>query len=92
MGNKISARADKDEINEWTLIDSADYSLPHPSDSVGIGIQNAMPFVLDESLRTSINLNFLRHNAFMQISQSIGRFDLTSGIRTAYWDLNEEYL
>ena len=91
-GIKSQQEQIKDEINEWTLIDSVDYSLPHPSDSVGIGIQNAMPFVLDESLRTSINLNSLRHNAFMQISQSIGRFDLTSGIRTAYWDLNEEYL
>ena len=69
-----------------------DYSLPHPTDSIGIGIQNVEPFVLDESLRTSINLKSLRHNAFMQISQSLGQFDLTSGIRTAYWDLNEEYL
>ena len=91
-GIKSQQEQIRDEINEWILIDSADYSLPHPSDSIGIGIQNAEPFVLDESLRTSINLKSLRHNAFMQISQSLGQFDLTSGIRTAYWDLNEEYL
>ena len=91
-GIKSQMEKIKDEINEWTLIDSADFSLPHPADSVGIGIQNNVPFILDESLRTSINLASMRHNAYMQFSQSIGRFDLTSGIRTAYWDLNDEYL
>ncbi len=82
----------KDEINEWTLIDSADFSLPHPADSIGLGFQNSKPFTLDESLRTTIKLQSLRHSAFLQMSQSIGRFDLTSGIRTSYWDLNDEYL
>ena len=81
-----------DQINEWTLIDSSDYSLPHPSDSIGIGISQSSPFFLDESLRTSIELNSYRHSGFMQINQQLGRFDLNSGIRISYWDLNEEYL
>ena len=81
-----------DEINEWTLIDSSDYSLPHPVDSIGVGIQNPTSFVLDESLRTSIDLNSNRYNAYMQFEQKLGRFNLNSGIRTAYWSLNDEYL
>lgn len=91
-GLKSQSEQIDDEINEWTLIDSADYSLPHPADSVGVGIQNSRPFYLDESLRTSISLNSFRHQAYMQLSQQLGRFDLTSGIRASYWDLNEEYL
>ena len=82
----------KDEINEWTLIDSSDYSLPHPVDSIGIGLQNPTSFVLDESLRTSIDLDSYRFNAYMQFEQKLGRFNLNSGIRTSYWTLNEEYL
>ena len=82
----------KDEINEWTLIDSSDYSLPHPVDSIGIGLQNPTSFVLDESLRTSIDLDSYRYNAYMQFEQKLGRFNVNSGIRTSYWTLNEEYL
>ena len=68
----------KDEINEWTLIDSSDYSLPHPVDSIGIGLQNPTSFVLDESLRTSIDLDSYRFNAYMQFEQKLGRFNLNS--------------
>jgi hypothetical protein len=82
----------KDEINEWTLIDSSDYSLPHPADSIGQGIQYPTSFVLDESLRTSINIESYRHSAYMQFEQKLGRFNLNSGIRTSYWSLNQEYL
>ena len=62
----------RDEINEWTLIDSSDYSLPHPVDSVGIGIQKSNSiYVLDESLKTSINLDSYRHTAFMQFNKKL---------------------
>ena len=91
-GIKSQREIIKDEINEWTLIDSSDFSLPHPADSIGLGIQNPTPFYLNEALRTSIKLDSYRHTAYMQFSQQLGKFDLTSGIRTSYWDLNEEYL
>jgi len=91
-GIKTQREKIKDEINEYTLIDSSDFSLPHPADSIGTGIQNSTPFYLDDALRTSINLNSNRHTAFMQFSQQLDKFDLTSGIRTSYWDLNDEYL
>ena len=60
-------------------------------DSIGM-VYKTNIFVLDESHKTSIDLDSYRYNAYMQFEQKLGRFNLNSGIRTSYWTLNEEYL
>lgn len=82
----------RDEISEWILIDSAGFSLAHPVDSIATGITQPESFDLEENLKADISLESYRHNAYMQFTQQLGRFNITSGIRGSYWDVNEEFL
>ncbi len=91
-GVKSQMESIKDEISEYTLIDSSSFSLPHPFDSIGQSVASTISFELDEALKTSIELNSLRHNAFMELQHKFNRLSINSGIRTSYWDLNEEFL
>ena len=91
-GLKTQIEKIKDELSEWTLIDSSRFSLPHPSDDVGNTINSTPDFILDDAVRSSIQLQSYRHSGFIQMRNSINQFDLTAGTRFSYWDLNEEYL
>lgn len=91
-GVKSQAERIRDELSEWTLIDSAGFSLAHPVDSIAVGIQYPESFDLNEVLKASAELSSYRHTAYMQLQQQIDRVTLNAGIRGSYWDLNEEYL
>jgi hypothetical protein len=82
----------QDEISEYTLIDSSSFSLPHPSDNIGGTITESLNFELEDVLKTSIELNSLRHSGYMEMQHKFGGVSLNSGIRTSYWDLNEEFI
>lgn len=94
-GAKIQHEFIDDRLNEWVLIDSAGYSLPHPTSYPGIVVDNP-PFELNSSVRTNINLGSNRYTAFLQNTWTIdgdnNRVNLTSGIRLNYWDLNNQLL
>ncbi|MGC6429368.1 MAG: TonB-dependent receptor [Flavobacteriales bacterium] len=91
-GFKTQIEEIRDQINEWALIDSSGYSLPVAENQLGQSINEATNFELNSFLKTNIELNSMRYNGFAQIEHKIGRFNLNSGIRTSYWDLNEEHL
>lgn len=82
-----------DIVDEWQVLDSADYSMPHPADIVGV-----YPDVLPE---LAINATYKSHNVlsinnldcFAQDSWTIqceddGEFVLTGGLRANYWGYN----
>ncbi len=98
-GVKAQTEIINDKLNEWTLIDSAGYSLPHPPDSVGYttpGLQPQLPFELNEALHTSINLHTNRLSGYLQNTwqfiRDTAQISLTAGIRSNYWDFNNQLL
>lgn len=84
-----------DHLNEWVLIDSAGYSLPHPVSIPG-QINEKPEFLLNSSVNTSNKIVSNRYSAFLQNTWTLDgesdRLHLTAGIRTNYWDLNNQML
>jgi len=88
-----------DKLKEWTLIDSAGYSLPNVMDSVGYTnsvVQPYYDFELNELINTTINLSSNRISGFLQNTwiyyiDSL-KFSLTAGVRANYWDFNNQLL
>ncbi len=76
-----------DRLSEWSLIDSAGYSLPqYPQDAIR----------LQDTLNTRIGLTSNRISAFVQNTWEFlrphGRFALTAGFRGNYWDFNRQFI
>ncbi|MGI8893879.1 MAG: TonB-dependent receptor, partial [Bacteroidia bacterium] len=75
-----------DKIKEWTVIDSADYSIPQQPDTI---------ILFPELISTSASLNSNRISAYLQNSwyfSDTSRTSVTAGIRASYWDINEELI
>jgi len=74
-----------DRLNEWTLIDSAGFSLPQQPDHA---------IHLQDTLNTQISMQSNRLSGFLQntweFTRPHGRFALTGGLRANYWDFNEQ--
>lgn len=83
-GVKYQREEINDQLNEWTRLDSAGYSLIYDTTQVQ----------LNEVLKTDINLSSNRFSGFVQnswsISDSTHEMNLTLGVRAQYWDLNGE--
>jgi len=85
-GLKYQRETINDKINEWERLDSAGYSLPYTPNSVE----------LVNVLKTTNNLSSNRVEGFVQNTFTIRDEDkrelqITAGLRTAYWDLNNEF-
>ena len=93
-GVKYQHESIEDEMNEWVMIDSAGYSLPHPPDTPGMVNSNDNPFDLYDIIRTTANINSNRYTAFVQntwgVDPDSSKFTLTGGIRANYWDYNQQ--
>ena len=89
-----------DQLSEWDLIDSSDYTRPRPPDSIGYIDPLAQPFnalVMDEFVRSSNKISSSRFTGFVQDSWEIfdngeSHMALTYGVRAHYWDYNKEFL
>ncbi|GAB4313772.1 MAG: carboxypeptidase-like regulatory domain-containing protein [Bacteroidales bacterium] len=88
-----------DKTSEWTLIDSAGYTLPRPPDSVGYThpeLQPDYPLVLQERIKTTADLFSNRLTAFIQDRwdgpEEDSPFALTAGVRFSWWDMNKQLL
>jgi hypothetical protein len=70
-----------DNIREWTMLDSADYSVPIDTNLL----------TLDYFLKSKLDMHSMRYNAYLQhdlmISDS-SNTQLSTGIRASYWDYN----
>lgn len=98
-GVKMQRELITDKLREWTLIDSAGYSLPHPPDSAGYVDPLVQPYdslVLQDVTRAKNELSSNRYNGFIQNSWNFNtdstKLTLVAGIRTSYWDLNKQFL
>ncbi|NVN95323.1 MAG: carboxypeptidase-like regulatory domain-containing protein [Bacteroidetes bacterium] len=95
-GAKYQLEQIVDKLNEWKLVDSSDYTLPNPPDSIGSNNPPHYPLELQNVYKAKNDLSSNRVSGFIQDTWTIdgdtNRLSLTSGIRFSYWDLNQELL
>ena len=91
-GVRMQKEEIEDEISEWNLIDSAFFNFPHPDDNIGGNGDPNQEIVMNELLKTQINLSSYRNSGYMQISRDIGNLTINGGTRGSYWTYNEELL
>ncbi|MDR4987582.1 MAG: TonB-dependent receptor [Bacteroidales bacterium] len=76
-----------DRLSEWSLIDSAGYSLPRQPDHL---------LLLQDTLNTRIGIQSNRVSAYIQNTWEFlrphGRFALTAGVRSNYWNFNNQLI
>lgn len=98
-GFKYQHESITDNLKEWTLIDSAGYSLPNTPDSIGYtqpALQPADAFELNDLINTNLTLNSNRLSAYVQNTWTYyydsTKFAITAGLRTNYWDFSKQWL
>lgn len=76
-----------DKLSEWNLVDSAGYAIPRQP-------RNAI--LLQDTVNARIFLQSSRISGFLQNSwefgSSHGRYILTAGVRSSYWNYNHQWL
>lgn len=86
------------QLSEWYLVDSAGFSTPHPTDSVGYtnpNVQKHQSINLNDVFKTSHQLTSQRLMGYVQDRYKFqmrdsSRFILTYGVRANYLDLNKQ--
>ena len=91
-GMKFQNEKIDDKISEWTLIDSAGFTLPHPYDSIGLPSNPNQQVLMNELLKTDISISSVRQSGYLEYSQDINNLSLNAGTRSSYWSYNEELL
>jgi hypothetical protein len=91
-GIRVQKEEIEDKISEWNLIDSAFFNFPHPNDNIGDNSNQNQEIIMNELLKTQINLSSYRNSGYMQISRDIGSLTINGGTRGSYWTYNEELL
>ena len=84
-----------DRINEWEMIDSAGFSLPHPADSIGSPNPPHHLFNINYLSKghNVLNINSLDgyiHNEWNLNTQNDDIVTLSLGLRANYWGYNNE--
>jgi hypothetical protein len=87
------------QLSEWQMIDSAGYTLPHSSDSVGYVNSNVQPNNPLEMQNVVKAQNIITSNQYSGYYQQKWIFDtdstamsLTAGVRSNYLDMNQQLL
>lgn len=91
-GIKIQKEDIQDKIKEWTLIDSAGFTLPHPFDNIGNNSNPDQEILMSEYINSNISLSSYRESGHIEFSKDITNFTLNSGVRMSYWTFNKELL
>jgi hypothetical protein len=96
-GLKYSRQNVDDRIREWDMIDSAGYSLPHPSNIPGDAHPSNPDFILKNFAGGQNNLLINRYSAFISNEwkfklKNRDKITLTGGLRAFYWDFGNEFL
>lgn len=84
-----------DFINEWEMIDSAGYSLPHPNDSIGSAnpphpLFNIQHLSKGHNELQINNIDGYVHNEWTFNSKNADVLTLSLGLRANYWGYNNE--
>lgn len=94
-GLRFQHQAIDDVVDEWQIMDSAGYSLPHIPDVIG-GYPDVLPEIGMDFVRKSHNILYVNNaDGFIQNSWTIpyqekGEFVITGGIRANYWGYNKK--
>lgn len=96
---KMQGEIINDNLTEWRLYDSADYTLPYiptiPGDSVALD-DPTRALTAKEYLKVSNQLATYRPSAYIQNKWNFGndkhKFSLIAGLRFTYWSFNKEAL
>ena len=91
-GIKLQKEEIDDNISEWQLIDSAFFNYPHPNDNIGGDSDPSQEIILNELLKTQINLVSYRNSGYVQVSKDIKNISLKVGTRDSYCSFNEEFI
>lgn len=85
-GASVQREMIDDRLNEWTMLDSAGYSIPYNNETVS----------LYKTYNSEHEMTSDRANAYFQNKTSIRKdsvdYEFTAGIRTSYWTYNQEFL
>jgi hypothetical protein len=83
-------------VNEWQLQDSAGYSLPRPLDSIGSQNPPHTSLPLFNAIKNNSEESSSRYSAFLQDTWTFKNekndIALTAGLRSMYWDFNQQFL
>jgi hypothetical protein len=84
-----------DELNEWDLIDSAGYSIPQPRQTPGQQPQRPIELNLFKTYKATNTVSSNRlmgyaQRTFRWIDEKKNLYTFTGGIRSHYWDLNDQ--
>lgn len=102
-GAKYQHESIVDELHEWKMLDSADYSLPHPPDNIYLYgdtapwqrpqqfVRLSETYISNNHLETNRLMGYLQEN-FSLKTRDTSEYILTLGIRGNYWDLNKQFL
>ncbi|MHC1775197.1 MAG: carboxypeptidase-like regulatory domain-containing protein [Lentimicrobium sp.] len=94
-GIKFQHEIIADRLNEWSMNDSAGFTLPT---HLGVPGQpgNQSDIVVQEVVKTRIDLSSNRFSGFLQESwepeSRAGKWGISLGARWNYWDLNKQFL
>ena len=91
-GLKFQNEVINDKISEWTLIDSAGFTLPHPIDSIGSPSNSNQQVLMSDLLKTDINISSVRQSGYLEYLQDINNLSITAGTRSSFWSYNNELL
>ena len=84
-----------DVVNEWNLVDSAGYNLPHPMDEPGVMPTQLSDIQLDVFHRAHNTLGINNLDGYIQQSMTFpvrneGEVVVTGGLRANYWGYNNK--
>lgn len=94
-GIKYQREAIVDNLREWSLLDSAGYTLPYPSFVPGEPVPANYPLAMQGLINGENSITSNRYSAFFQDSWDLSDtydISLTAGLRSSYWDFNDELL
>ncbi len=90
-----------DQLNEWSMLDSAGFVLPHPKDNIGDmtpGYTRPNEINMNEVVRSKNTIGSNRYTAYLQKlwirqkTDSSAKITFNAGLRANYWDFSQELL
>lgn len=93
-GIKYQRETTSDKLNEWKMVDSADYSIPSNRDEIGI-YDPPIALNVQDWYNSENDINSNRFTFFIQRhlywKREKGTYFLNLGARGHYWDFNKEF-
>lgn len=94
-GVKYQQEAIVDNLREWSMLDSAGYSLPYPDYIPGEPAPENHPLAMQGLITADNAITSNRFSAYFQDYWDISKtydISLNAGLRATYWDFNNEFL